>query len=315
MAVLATTDRLDHPGVIAEPGVPAAETSYYHLLPLLANAYALEEGNDGPGTLTTMVRVRNPGHESVHATLTYLGTDAPRNAAACRAGATIVHGETEVEIAPGAEVAFHQGGASQPPERTSGLPSGCLVSGVLRFRNDEVAATLATVDIYDGSDSSWASYAPAGQGGRRFFLPLLRREHTNSRLTTPMQIMNVGDVPATISLQLKLSDGSNPCVGGCNFTVAPRSGYLWLPADVGGFGANRYGWAGLESDQPVVVAVADVALAGGLDMTAYLGLAEGATESRLPLLLRSYRLADVPQLPSEGPTSRAFLPWANTSRR
>jgi hypothetical protein len=109
---------------------------------------------------------------------------------------------------------------------------------------------------------------------------------------------------------------------------------VWLPTEVGAFPAGRFGLAVLESDQPIVAVVADIALAGGYDPSAYVGFAEGARESRFPRLLRNQRLADVPPeprtaTPSPQPTVihtprathtpvrlgwQVWLPWAARQR-
>ena len=340
VAVLATTERAGAPGAIALAGVPATAAASMYFFPFATNHYALEAGNPGAGTVSTVIRVRNPGPDPIQALLTYRGTDAPRNAAACQPGATIVHDDGPVTIAPGAEAQFHQLGEPQPGTGASDLPDGCVVTATVVLSGP----AIASVDIVDGLGMGWAAYSPPARFGRRLDLPWVRREHRRWRLTTPVQVMNVSDQPATVSVRVRLSDGTDPCEDACQFTIPPLGGHLWLPTEIGAFPGDRVGSAVIESDQPIGAVVVDVAFDGGIDPSAYLGFVEGARASHLPLLLRTQRLADLPPepptatpTPSAAPTAtptptphvtptptstsgpvlaqRVWLPWAWRRRR
>jgi len=307
VAVLATIGiEGEAPAAYNFAGVPAHRAGSRLLAPMLLAGYPTAPGGPGAGTITTAVAVLNPGDRAVMVKLTYRAATAGANAAACR-GATWVHDNRPLAIAPGALMVFYQGDVALPGSGRSGLPRGCAATGEIESTGGPVVAIVNAADVSGGMRSAAYAAAPAGAGDARAILPLIRRQHTGDRMTTAIQVMNAGNAPANAALRVWISTGQLlDCPVDCAATIPPGGGKLWWPDDIAAWPANSYGAAEVLSDKPVLVIVHDLSERGVRDSALYQGLTgAGRRAASLPLVLKGGKLGDVPQM---GSAVAAFLP-------
>ncbi len=283
-------------------GVPAERASVRLAAPMAFNAFKADDSN---GALTSGISVLNPGAAPVQVRVTYRGADTGDRANAC-AGQTIEHnGGAPVTLAPGELAIFYQGDVSIPVTGRSGLPANCAASAVV----EATGAVLAVVNAAHSTHGTGGAYGAVSDvdAGRRVALPMIRREHTPARLTTPIQVQNLADAPASATLRLRDSRGLDiACGSACQATIPPGGSRLWWPTDVAAWPAGTYGSAWVESSQPVAVVVDDLSLSGAYDQAIYVGLVDrGAREQVMPLLMGGGRPSASLPTPTDTPTPTA----------
>jgi len=285
-------------------------------------------GAAGAPRNSTLIAVANPGAAGVEVRVTYIGLGG-----AC-AGQTAVHGDRSFAIPPRSNLVFDQGaGARDLPTGPSGLPAGCWGTAKAEATGGTVAAVV--VDLQ--ADNAGAGILAAGaynafgeaDSATTVHLPLYRREHTQSGLTTDVTVLNLGGAPAVVQLAMRDRLGSPvPCGAPCQATVPPGAAKVWRPEDTT-FPSNAYGSAAIESDHPIVAVVDDVSRVGTFD-TATFRVAAGAVDppdapleppavSRLPLVLRAAGeparpTRDISTPPTAPPTADPRTPAAAPTR-
>lgn len=280
-------------------GVPAGEAITEGYAPMLFRSYAVDPNDAGAGTLTSGVTVLNPGTSPVGVKLTYRGADVLGRSHAC-AGQSIAHttanGDVTTTVAPGALVSFYQGNTA-----LSHLPENCAVSGVFEITGGEVIAAASVINGVSGSLAGYAIVTDA-IGDSNVHLPIVRRQHTTGLFSSPIQVQNLGDATASVTLHVRNSRGAAiNCGADCTATIPSHGSRLWWPTDIAAWPAGEFGDATVASDQPVAAVVMDMSFNDMFDMTAYRGLANtGHAETNLPLLLNGGRIGDVE--PPSGPT-------------
>ncbi|MCE7938563.1 hypothetical protein DCC79_13855 [bacterium] len=278
-------------------GVPAERAAARLAAPMVFNAFDA----DGSGTLTSAIGVLNPGPTSVDVRVVYRGADAGGRANACAAQTIEHNGGAPVTLAPGEMETFLQDDVSLPDTGRSGLPTRCAASAVV----DATGAVMANVFVTTSGTQVAAAYTSMADvdAGRRVALPLVRREHTPARLTTAIQVQNLGPAPANVTLHVRDNNGVPvTCGSDCTVSVPPGGSRLWWPPDIAAWPANTFGSAWIESDQPVAAVVDDLSLTGTYDQAIYVGLTDrGVRESRFPLVLRGHTL--VPLTTTQTPTN------------
>lgn len=280
-------------------GVPASEAISEGYAPMLFRSYAVDPNDASAGTLTSGVTVLNPGPNPVGVKLTYRGADVLGRSHAC-AGQTIAHtamnGDVTTTVAPGALVAFYQGNGA-----LSHLPEGCAASGTLEVTGGEVFAAATVINSVSGSVAGFGILS-ADLGSPTVHLPIVRRQHTAGLFSSPIQVQNLGDATASVTLHVRNSRGAAiNCGADCTATIPSHGSRLWWPSDIAAWPAGEFGDATVTSDQPVAAVVMDMSFNDMFDMTAYRGLANtGHAETNLPLLLNGGRIGDVE--PPSGPT-------------
>lgn len=291
-------------------GVPEGEAFTTAVTPMLFNNYAVDPGSDDAGRLTSGISVLNPGPDPVGVKLTYRGADVFGRTHACQ-GQTIEHtdasGSTTTTVAAGAVVAFYQGNST-----LSHLPANCAVSGTFEVTGGAIVAGATVMNNAFGTAASVPVMA-AAQAAQRIHLPAVRGEQTAARLTTAIQVQNVGDAPASVQLDLVPERGGPiACGADCTATIPPHGSRLWWLNDVPAWPAGMVGEARVTGDRPVVAAVVDMSLglaAPLIDMVAYHGVADnGRSERALPLLLNGGNVASVGPITGPTPTPAPVAP-------
>ncbi len=293
LAVLMTQTNMSS-GTYSLAGQAAASAGMSWYVPMVFKDYWIDPANHVAGQLGTGITVLNPGPSTVGVKVTYQGADVAGRSHACQ-GQTIEHnGGAPVQLAPGAIHFFY-------PANDAAVPANCAASALIEATGGGIVATVRMNNQQSGAEAAFEAI-PAGQGGQRVHLPLTRREHTSSKLTTPIQVQNLGASPATVTLAIQdWQDMAVNCGAACTVTIPPGGSRLWWPTDIADWPMNSYGSAVVTSDQPVAATVADLSLSNQFDMSAYLGVpANGSLGSALPLLLKGGRISDVP--PITGPT-------------
>ena len=243
--------------VIAFEGVPTDHASTTLYAPLIRSQFF---GYD------TGVSVVNPNPSDAEVTLRYVGADA---GGVSRCGGRVYeHGP--VTIAAESSWVFYQG-----PGGGSGLPDTCLGSAVI----EATQPVLAVVnDSLHFTEQSAAYNAVRAEDGATFIaLPLVRRQHIDAwKLTTGIQVMNVGDAVATVTIAFADAQGHEltGCGAACSATIAPNSSHTFYPG-AGGMNvlpAGTYGSALITADGPVVALVNDGSETGAIDAAMYAGI-------------------------------------------
>ncbi len=264
VAVQAFMDILGGKGIYAYEGAPSDRAATRLYAPLIRNDLA---GTSG-------ISVVNPGDQPVQVTVTYMGNPLTPVCAGQRQ-----HGNGSFTIAAKGNAVFYQGNIAGLPTGDSGLPKKCFGAAVIEATGGKVLAIVNDADVTrtvnspgTGSSAAYNAFADI-DGARKVALPLFRNKHTNLDLSTGIQVMNIGTIPAKVVIALKNSNGQNVPIGAAaQQTIAPRSTYLWLPPYINGLPVNIYGSASLESDQPIVVVVNDASGNGKMDAAIYSGI-------------------------------------------
>ncbi len=311
VAAAVTTDNPGSNAAYAYAAVSAGRLDGVLHAPLVVNAYPAIPGEPDAGMLTSSIAVHNPGSGPVTATVTYRASNAPANQAACTG--TFLHADgLEATIDAGAVVVFSQDDVDLPPTGRSRLPAGCAASATIEA-SGPVAAVVNVADVLGGRAAAYAA-SGAAQGARRVRLPRVHRE-TASR-TTAIQVMNAGEVTATVMLSATVGvQGETPspiaCGPACTATLAPGASHQWWPPAMPAFPPGVLGSAVVEGDQPLLVVAHDVPADGRDDTSIYRGYsATGVTTGLVPLVMNQAALgavAPLPTLPAPTPTPAASL--------
>lgn len=221
----------------------------------------------------TGIQIVNLNNQNVDVTITFYADSKSPNRGTFTQRMTIPANSSDIAFqGPG-------GNSRQPP---TNLPGGTQTSSNTALTNNgffgsAVISTngpkvLAVVNDTEFGPSyrvlSQGSYncVPKSAASRTHFLPLLRSYHLRSTmLTTGVQVMNVGNVSNTISLNLIDWDGQDTLadpspetingIGGVNFFGGDWRGLRTVPPSLGGFG--WYGSGVVTCTSPCVVFVSD----------------------------------------------------------
>ncbi len=174
-------------------------------------------------------------------------------------------------IEASSSLVFYQGGDT-PGTTSMPLYSYCAGSAALRTEGGAILAVVNDISHGYPPDTSAAYSASADwQGARTVVLPMLRSEHGLARMSSGIQLMNVGPEQAQVTLDLRLNTGPLP-PSRVGVTIEPlRSQTIYLPAraDVApDTVANGY----VTSDQPILAIVNDVSLANDIDSASHTGI-------------------------------------------
>ena len=113
--------------------------------------------------------------------------------------------------------------------------------------------------------------ATPADGATRVFAPLVRRRHTGFQLTTGIQVQNIGNAAADITVTYRTSTGAG--AGNQTINDVPAGASVNFYQDTGPFPSGQYGSAVITSDgQPLALIVNDFSLTGALDAAIYNGL-------------------------------------------
>jgi hypothetical protein len=213
---------------------------------------------------TSGISVFNPSDEAVEVEIQFVGT---LGSCAGRQGAQ------RALALPHSAVLFYQGDPSLPlpPGPCAGAATIKAATGVLAVVNEAKGGSAAFPDTAGAYNA-----VALGAASRAVALPLFRNEHLprSYRLSTGVQVMNVGTVTATAELRVTASTGTvvacAPAV--CRQAIAPGAAYTWYPPTMDGIPSNMYGSAMVFSTQPVVVIVNDESRNASLDSAMYNGL-------------------------------------------
>lgn len=253
-------------------GVPEERAAETLFVPLFrAGQPGLAPGD----VLDTGISIVNPGDAAVSVSATFHPTSDPDpRLAACRAQPQYVQRAT---IEPRSSAIFYQGaggrGAIEPP-----MPAPCYGSVVIRSTGGGV---LAIVQDGQNGTALLSAYnaVPADQAANRVAVPLWRHDHSAYRLTTGIQVMNVGAQGAqgvTIAFRTTEPDGSSrqvDCGAPCRVDIPPGGAHTFWPGDARlGLPRGAFGAALVESPEPIAVIVNDYPLTGAVDAATYNGI-------------------------------------------
>jgi hypothetical protein len=247
--------------VYAFEGVPSEQAAAKLYAPLVRNAFA--QG-------TTGISVVNPGTSPVQVTVNFAGTLGD-----C-VGQSYSQGPATV--AAGSSVVFYQGNANVPGSGTSPLPKNCAGSATITSEGGNILAIVNDATSQGSTTLTSAAYNAVSdeQGAMKVALPLYRKEHLSTKITTGIQAMNIGTETARANIKFTMSggtviEGAN-CGGECSKTIPAGGAYTWYPPSISALPTNQYGSAFIDSDQPLAVIVNDASLTGGFDAAIYNGI-------------------------------------------
>lgn len=235
-------------GVGGFSGVPASSAATDLYCPLIrANYY----GDTG-------ISIVNTNGSAVTAQIAFTGD------AQSKQGANQTFNQSVTVAAHSSAVPFQGPGGSS---RAAGLPGGTGQTGANPtptntgfFGVAHITASAPVLAVVNDtkygtgwSVQSQSSYncVPAAQAGTQFALPLLRRYHlSDTKLTTGIQIQNIGATPITVHLALTNWNGTSqaasnppdvtvPGHGSGNYWSGNLTGLPTVPPSAGG-----YGWFG-----------------------------------------------------------------------
>lgn len=239
--------------VYAFEGVPPEQGSDTLYAPLVRKQFF---GYD------TGISVVNPGTGDVDVSVRYIGSIGD-----C-AGQEYTHGP--VTIAGGSSSVFYQG-----PGGGSGLPDNCVGSAVINASGDVLAIVNDSLNFTEQSAAYNA--VSADVGATKVALPLARRQHVDAwKVTTGIQVMNIGDANANVTITFSDDQGNEltGCGGACTATVGSLSAHTFYPGAAGlnVMPSGTYGSAVISADQDVVVIVNDASETGAIDAATYNGI-------------------------------------------
>ncbi|MFN8422050.1 MAG: hypothetical protein U0470_01230 [Anaerolineae bacterium] len=244
--------------VYAFEGVPPEAAAPKLFVPLIRKTQAAGTNAGGAKGFSTGISVVNPTNAPVNVTAKYYG-----GAGAC-AGQTYTDGPANIPA--GSSYVFYQ------PSSTA-LPNNCVGAAVLEADGN----ILAIVNDSKNETEQSAAYnaVSAAQGATKVALPLARRQHTPSKFTTGIQVMNIGTSPANVEISFSDDKGValNTCGAPCKVVVQPLNGTTFYPGNqLNAMPVGSYGSAVVTSDQPIVVIVNDASETGAVDSSTYNGI-------------------------------------------
>lgn len=145
------------------------------------------------------------------------------------------------------------------------MPANWLGSAVL----DSTGPIVGMVNDAAAATSAAYNAPSAADGGKVVSTPLVRNQQTSAKLTTGVQVMNIGASTATVSITYKTSGGTSY---GPETASVPQYGSWTFYQPSGPFPVGQYGSASVTSDQNVVVIVNDISLTGAYDAAIYNGI-------------------------------------------
>lgn len=191
-------------------GVAATSASTKAYCPLIRSNFFGDTG---------IVLINTEGTTS-NATITYSADAGSPN---------VVNHTQSVTIAPNSSLVVFQGDTGGSPlERGTdpntgwyGVASISSNTKLLAVVND----TLFTFGTFNIEKQSTYNCATDADAGNKFALPLVRKEHLASqKLTTGVQILNVGPGSANVSITFKNFDGTSLTIGGQDALTIPEGG-------------------------------------------------------------------------------------------
>jgi hypothetical protein len=193
--------------------------------------------------------------------------------AACRAAPRYLQRAT---IPAGSSKVFYQGAGGRV-DMAPAMPEPCFGSATIRA----TGGVLAIVQDGQNGTELLSAYnaVPADQAAERVAVPLFRNDHSAYRLTTGIQVMNVGDEPAEgvrITFRSTNPDGGSTeiaCGAACVVDIPAGGSHTFWPGDPAlRIPPGTYGAAVIESPRPVAVIVNDYPLTGAVDAATYNGI-------------------------------------------
>ncbi len=263
--------------VFAHEGLPVELAQSRLFAPVVHAAAPLNPLDAASPALDTLMMVVNPGTSAISVSIHYTGVGGT-----CQ-GQTFDH--ASFALAGGASALVAQApGAAYPPVAASPLPAGCNAAAVIETTGGNVLASV--VDRRGAAGIVAAAYnaLAAAEGGTIVRLPLARKNHTAGRVTTAMQVMNLGASPASVTLTWRDSMGVpvTGCGADCSAAIPVDGAHLFWPPSIAAIPDGTYGSAEVTSDQPAGVVVSDISVAGASDIASYVGLAEAGGGGPMP---------------------------------
>jgi hypothetical protein len=221
----------------------------------------------------TGIQIVNPNNQGVDVTITFYADSQSPNRGTFTQRMTIPANSSDIAFqGPGGnsrQSPTNLPGGTQTQFNTALTNNGFFGSAVISTNGPKVLAVVNDTEFgrsYSVLSQGSYSCVPKSAASTKHFLPLLRSYHLQStRLTTGVQVMNVGNVSNTISLDLIDWDGTdhardpNPItingIGGVNFFGGNWTGLRTVPSSLGGFG--WYGSGVVNCTSPCVVFVSD----------------------------------------------------------
>lgn len=262
-------------GVHAFEGLPAERASARLFAPMVNAGPPPDFGGGGHflNIPLPIISIVNPGDETVEVRIRYDGVAGSCPGRIFHHPPFSLAGRTSVRIAPGPvkESVMDTG--------IDLLPAGCTASATIEASGGGILATVVDTQLMDPTGlrgkvnaQSYNALTP-DQGSTTVLLPLIRRRYGDVNLTTAIQVMNLADQPAAVSIRFR--DGQGRLVEGCTgcaVMIRAGGGHLWWPADIPELGDNLSGSALVTSDQPVGVVVNDISAIRAVDMASYVGI-------------------------------------------
>jgi hypothetical protein len=247
--------------VYAFEGVPAENAADKLFAPLFRNEFFG----------TTGISVVNPGTTEVQVTVNFAGSLGSCN------GQTFSQGPAT--IAGGSSAVFYQGNANVPGTGTSPLPKNCAGSATVNVTGGKVLAIVNDASGNPAAPTTSAAYnaVSADQGAMKVALPLYRKQHLPSKISTGIQAMNIGASTATANISFTYGNPATTisgasCNGQCSAQIAAGASANWYPPTMSALAAGQYGSAFIESTQPLAVIVNDASETGAFDAAIYNGI-------------------------------------------
>jgi len=214
-------------------GVPASSASTKAYCPLIRSNFFGDTG----------IVLINTEATAATATITFAADGGSPNK---------VNHTQDVTVGANSSLVVFQGqGGGSPLERGTekdkgwyGVASVSSNTKLLAVVND----TLFTFGTFNIEKQSTYNCATDADAGNKFALPLVRQNHLEAqKLTTGIQILNIGPGSAQVSIAFKNYDGTSLTIGGQdaltipeggsgNFFQGNMTGAPTVPADLGGFG-------------------------------------------------------------------------------
>lgn len=236
----------------------------------------------------TGIQIVNPNNQNVDVTITFYADSQSPNRGTFTQRMTIPANSSDIAFqGPGGnsrQSPTNLPGGTQTPSNTALTNNGFFGSAVISTNGPKVLAVVNDTEFgpsYRVLSQGSYNCVPKSAASTKHFLPLLRRYHLQStRLTTGVQVMNVGNVNNTISLDLIDWDGTNAPdpnprtingIGGVNFFGGNWTGLRTVPSSLGGFG--WYGSGVVNCTSPCVVFVSDEGFGSTrVDRANYIGI-------------------------------------------
>lgn len=251
-------------GIYALEGLPVEEADRRVLLPRIRHTPPRVSG----------IAVVNAGAEPAVVSLRYHALPGP---SACGPEPSWSHQAEPTRLRPGQQQVFYA--AAPGPDGRAVVPPGCQGWAELRSEGGALLAAVVEAEVDTaGRPSRAGAYAGIGEAraGSLVFLPLFRRRHLRQEISTPLSLVNPGDAPAELRIEVRdMCEQPVACGLGCSLRLAPGEGQLWHPDALPepsrrcGTGPGFYGSAVVESDRPLALVAFEEPRLGGGDFVAF----------------------------------------------